>query len=163
MKQTIESQEDDEEPEEISKPLVTEKPPQTPTSSKIVRKSSEPVKLSRRPSRISGQEDIPPTPPNTSPPASPCNPKTSASRPPPSPNNGSGMNPMSPVSKTSTASINLMSCSAAISSVSISSVGSTGTTPPHSRRASYHRPTLSRHVQMFRPMKIRSVNGICCI
>ena len=33
MKQIIESQEDDEEPEEISKPLVTEKPPQTPTSS----------------------------------------------------------------------------------------------------------------------------------
>ena len=27
MKQIIESQEDDEEPEEISKPLVTEKPP----------------------------------------------------------------------------------------------------------------------------------------
>ena len=114
----IESQEDDEEPEEVSKPLVTgklvEKPPQTPISSnsKIMRKSSE--QLPRRPSRISGQEDVPmlpPTPPNTSPPASPCNPKTSPARPP-NPLSNSAMK--TSVTKTSTASINLMGSSVSV-------------------------------------------------
>ena len=145
----IESQEDDEEPEEVSKPLVTtgklvEKPPQTPISSnsKIMRKSSE--QLPRRPSRISGQEDIPmlpPTPPNTSPPASPCNPKTSPARPP-NPLSNSAINkpPAASVTKTSTASINLMGSSV---SVVQSITSSASTTPPHSRRGSYHRPTLS--------------------
>ena len=33
--------ENEEEPEEISRPVVVDKPPQTPVSSKIVRKSSE--------------------------------------------------------------------------------------------------------------------------
>lgn len=147
----IESQEDDEEPEEVSKPLVTtgklvEKPPQTPISSnsKIMRKSSE--QLPRRPSRISGQEDIPmlpPTPPNTSPPASPCNPKTSPARPP-NPLSNSAINkpPAASVTKTSTASINLMGSSVSVVQ-SITSSASTSTTPPHSRRGSYHRPTLS--------------------
>ena len=119
----IESQEDDEEPEEVSKPLVTtgklvEKPPQTPISSnsKIMRKSSE--QLPRRPSRISGQEDVPmlpPTPPNTSPPASPCNPKTSPARPPNTLSN-SAINkpPAASVTKTSTASINLMGSSVSV-------------------------------------------------
>ena len=147
----IESQEDDEEPEEVSKPLVTtgklvEKPPQTPISSnsKIMRKSSE--QLPRRPSRISGQEDIPmlpPTPPNTSPPASPCNPKTSPARPP-NPLSNSAINkpPAASVTKTSTASINLMGSSVSVVQ-SITSSASNSTTPPHSRRGSYHRPTLS--------------------
>ena len=146
----IESQEDDEEPEEVSKPLVTgklvEKPPQTPISSnsKIIRKSSE--QLPRRPSRISGQEDIPmlpPTPPNTSPPASPCNPKTSPARPPnPLSNSAIKPPPAASVTKTSTASINLMGSSVSVVQ-SITSSASTSTTPPHSRRGSYHRPTLS--------------------
>ena len=108
-----ESQEDEEEPEEISKPLV-EKPP--------LQKSLK--LLSRRPSRVSGQEcDSPPTPPEVSPPPSP------SGRPPPSPS----------MTKTSTASISLINNSGSLTT----SPSTTSGTPPYSRRVSYHRPTLS--------------------
>lgn len=81
--------------------IIVEKPPLTPISSSkssIVRRSSDRFNHRRSSSgstRLNDDknEDVPPTPPNTSPPASPYNPVKACkspmtARPPPSPNQG---------------------------------------------------------------------------
>ena len=114
--------------------IIVEKPPMSKTS--IVRKSSDRYTCRRSSGSRLEQEkdqDVPPTPPNTSPPASPYNPvkvqSPMTARPPPSPSS-------TPTSKTSTASIIL-------NSPSMSSTSTSPTPPTMTRRASYHKPTLS--------------------